>query len=183
MGAFGKILAIISLIINAILAYVAVMSYIDNKQLKVDIEERKQEINFKNKELENKRQLYQESLRRYASTYRELLKAGSAEIGSYNEFAYEWGPREFGTRFPEERARRFNRVKSRMDAIIDHVNRYRRILVPFSRSLNGRIEEMRDALAENDEHLVRRTFLALDGGVTSQIEALEEEMKTLSGGE
>jgi len=188
MGAFGKTLAIISLIINAILAIVAVMTYIDNKKLKVDIEERKQEVISKNKEFENERQLYQElyqeSLRKYASTYGELLKAGSVEIGKYDEFLNDWGPREFPDpdRFRVERTKQFNKVKGKMDAIIDHVNRYKRILVPFSRSLNGRIERMRDALAADDEDSIQRIFIALESGVTSQTEALEEELKTLSGG-
>jgi len=184
-GFFNKIIAILSLVMAAIMTYVAVMTYWDNKQLRKDIGKLKQNIVFKDKELENKRHLYHESLSKYAVTYRELLTAVSTNIDKYNKFLYEWGPVEFPDqdRFQKERARRFNEVKGRMDAIVDHVNRYRRILVPFSRSLNGRIERMRDDLAADDEQSIIRSFKALNSGVTSQIGALEEELKTLSGGE
>ena len=182
-GCFGIITTVLSLLISAIMAYVAVMTYMDNKQLKKDVENLKQEIIYKDEELEKKRQLYQESLSKYALTYKELLAAGSAEIDKYNEFVYGWGPLEFKDRFPEERARRFNNVKGIMDAILEHVNRYRRILVPFSRSLNGRIERMRDDLSEDDEQSILRSFEALNSGVRSQIEALELELKALSRGD
>jgi hypothetical protein len=182
-GFLEKIIRILALVASWIVAIVAIRGCIVNEgsvqKLSMDVESLRQEIVYKNSVIEEQKKKYAESLRKYTNEYRDLLKEASNEIDEYNKFVNDWGPREFKNRFPEEKVRRFNRVKGKLDAIVDHVRRYRRILVPFSESLNGRLNTMQSELARDNEASILRAFTALSGGVKSQIDALVLELDAL----
>jgi hypothetical protein len=182
-GFLEKTIKILALVASWIVAIVAIRGCIVNEgsvqKLSIDVESLRQEIVYKNSVIEEQKKKYAESLRKYTNEYRDLLKEASNEIDEYNKFVNDWGPREFKNRFPEEKVRRFNRVKGKLDAIVDHVRRYRRILVPFSESLNGRLNTMQSELARDNEASILRAFTALSGGVKSQIDALVLELDAL----
>lgn len=177
MSTFEKI----SIAINIILAALAVLTYFKNQELKVSIIDYEETIQTKEAELESTYKYYSSSLGVYAQIYRDLLSRGATELESYNHFV-KVGQSDFigqPNRFRDEKDRRFNVLKGKMSAIVDHVNRFRGLLEPFSKSLNGRVERLNDGLSSENERLILRTFESLNEGATSQITALEEEIKRL----
>jgi Mg2+ and Co2+ transporter CorA len=121
-------------------------------------------------------QLYSESLRKYANDYREIINKSSRAIEEYKKFAYNWGPGELGDKFPEERKRRLNELKGKLEAIVDHVQRYRLLLDPFAKSLDGTINTFNDELAGDNETDIFRTFNTIKESAESQIGALEIQL-------
>jgi len=138
---------------------------------------RKKDEDLKRKDNTIKKQ-YKESLRKYANEYRDRMATANYSINEYREFLI-WGRPEYRERFEEERQSRFNEVKGKLDAVVDHVERYRPILEPFERTLNGRLNRLRIQINENDEEVILREFNALNEGVESQIGALEVQINRL----
>lgn len=155
----------------------------ENTRLLEEVNKLKEQVSYLREESKRKdktiKKQYDVSLRKYAAEYRERISVAVTSIDDYRRFAYEWGRNEFRERFPEERHRRFNRVKARLDAIVDHVRRYRPILEPFANTLNGRLNRLDDQLLGNNEDEILREFEALREGVDSQIGALETQINRL----
>lgn len=187
-GRFGRIIQILALIASWGMLIVAIMGWITThnkaegyeEQLKM-LERRIDSLNDQIGEKNNRiKKQYAESLRRYSDNYRKIIRASSQAIDEYNDFVHNWGKKEFPKTFPEEKKKRFNKLKGKLDAIVDHVKRYRPLFNKFGNTLNGRVDYFHDQLIGDNEDEILRTFYTLKLSAESQIDALETQLDRIA---
>jgi hypothetical protein len=186
-GRFQRIIAILALIASWGMLIVAIMGWVTNRNKAKDFEkevislERRIDIleNLIDKKDNQIEELYSESLRRYANNYRKIIRASSEATDDYKRFVHDWGRKEYQDRFAEEKERRFNELKGKLEAIVDHVERYRPLLNPFESTLNGRVDYFHDQLIQDNEDEILKTFATLKESVDSQIDALETQLNRI----
>ncbi len=139
------------------------------KSLKAELESKTREIERQKSELDH-------SLRTFAIHYRDKVKNAQAAIDRYRSFDTEGNRKELGAEFDRRHRELFADAKVKLEALVDHVKKWRRVLAALEKALNGRVTALEEQLSKDDVDAILNRFGILRENVDSDLDRLRQEL-------
>ena len=134
------------------------------------------DLEFKSAEVERQKRELKRSLDTYAIYYREKVKNAQAAIDVYTDFDTEVNRKELEAEFDRQHRELLDEAKIKLEALVDHVMKYRPVLAALEETLNGRITALEEQLSDNNVNGFLSRFGVLRENVESDLVRLKQEL-------
>lgn len=123
-------------------------------------------------EVARQRAELEKSLQAYAQHYRERVKAADDAMNAYLAFDTPANRAELRTGFDTQRTARLRDARIKLQALVDHVKKWRPVREAFARLADGQVDALERAIIANDDQEILRLISILNENVESDVDRL-----------
>lgn len=150
------------------------------QEVEEQVKSLKDEVESKTRLIEQQRRDLQRGLDSFALYYRDKVKNAQTAIDRYTSSDTEENRKELGADFDRRQRELLADAKVKLQALVDHVKKWRPVLAALEKALNGRVTALDEQLLKDDVDGILSRFGVLRENVDSDLDRLRQELDKAS---